>query len=119
MGSSCRGVGRGGDPRGRAGEFVDDRLAVDVPCPKLAFFSQFLPGSLRGEDEYVVLGGLYRVRRARFEFTRALENARGMGMVIHILEAHERLCAVTDGAEQGEHARKAASLRKQMLAGRG
>jgi class 3 adenylate cyclase/tetratricopeptide (TPR) repeat protein len=60
-----------------------------------------------------------RLRRARFEFTRALENARGMGMVIHILEAHERLCAVTDGAEQEEHARKAASLRKQVLAGPG
>jgi hypothetical protein len=42
-----------------------------------------------------------------------------MGMVIHILEAHERLCAVTDGAEQEQHARKAASLRKQMLAGPG
>lgn len=60
-----------------------------------------------------------RRRRARSEFTRALENARGTGMVIHILEAHERLCAVTDGAEQEEHAREAASLRKQMLAGPG
>ncbi len=41
-------------------------LAVDVPLPKLAFFSHLLPGMLRGEDEYVVIGGLYRVRLARF-----------------------------------------------------
>ena len=52
--------------RERAGEFGDDLLAVDVPLPKLAFFSQLLPGMLRGEDEYVVIGGLYRVRLARF-----------------------------------------------------
>jgi len=53
-------------PRERAGEFGDDLLAVDVPLPKLAFFSRLLPGMLRGEDEYVVIGGLYRVRLARF-----------------------------------------------------
>ena len=52
--------------RERAGEFGDDLLAVEVPLPKLAFFSQLLPGMLRGEDEYVVIGGLYRVRLARF-----------------------------------------------------
>ena len=52
--------------RERAGEFGDDLLAVDVPLPKLAFFSRLLPGMQRGEDEYVVIGGLYRVRLARF-----------------------------------------------------
>jgi NAD+--dinitrogen-reductase ADP-D-ribosyltransferase len=52
--------------RERAGEFGDDLLAVDVPLPKIAFFSQLLPGMLRGEDEYVVIGGLYRVRLAGF-----------------------------------------------------
>lgn len=52
--------------RERAGELGDDLLAVDVPLPKLAFFSRLLPGMLRGEDEYVVIGGLYRVRLARF-----------------------------------------------------
>ncbi len=41
-------------------------FSSDVPLPKLAFFSQLLPGMLRGEDEYVVIGGLYRVRLARF-----------------------------------------------------
>jgi len=46
----------------RAGEFGDSILSVDVPLPKLAFFSQLLPGMLKAEDEYVVIGGLYRVR---------------------------------------------------------
>jgi NAD+--dinitrogen-reductase ADP-D-ribosyltransferase len=48
--------------RERAGEFGDQILGVDVPVPKLAFFSQLLPGMLKAEDEYVVIGGLYRVR---------------------------------------------------------
>lgn len=51
--------------RERAGEFGDDVLAVDVPLAKLAFFHSLLPGMLRSEDEYVVIGGLYRVRLAR------------------------------------------------------
>ncbi|MBI5901559.1 MAG: NAD(+)--dinitrogen-reductase ADP-D-ribosyltransferase [Rhodocyclales bacterium] len=50
--------------RERAGEFGDDVLAVDVPLTKLAFFHSLLPGMLRSEDEYVVIGGLYRVRLA-------------------------------------------------------
>jgi NAD+--dinitrogen-reductase ADP-D-ribosyltransferase len=50
--------------RERAGEFGDTILSVDVPLPKLAFFSQLLPGMLKSEDEYVVIGGLYRVRLA-------------------------------------------------------
>jgi NAD+--dinitrogen-reductase ADP-D-ribosyltransferase len=51
--------------RDRAGEFGDAVLAVDVPLAKLAFFHSLLPGMLRSEDEYVVIGGLYRVRLAR------------------------------------------------------
>lgn len=51
--------------RERAGEFGDDVLAVDVPVAKLAFFSRLLPDMLKGEDEYVVIGGLYRVRLIR------------------------------------------------------
>lgn len=51
--------------RERAGEFGDDILAVNVPLAKLAFFSQLLPGMLKGEEEYVVIGGLYRVRLTR------------------------------------------------------
>ncbi|KAF0166439.1 MAG: NAD+---dinitrogen-reductase ADP-D-ribosyltransferase [Rhodocyclaceae bacterium] len=50
--------------RERAGEFGDSILGVDVPLPKLAFYSQLLPGMLKAEDEYVVIGGLYRVRLA-------------------------------------------------------
>lgn len=50
--------------RERAGEFGDSVLSVDVPLPKLAFYSQLLPGMLKGEGEYVVIGGLYRVRLA-------------------------------------------------------
>ena len=48
--------------RERAGEFGDSILGGDVPLAKLAFFSDLLPGMLRGEDEHVVIGGLYRVR---------------------------------------------------------
>ena len=48
--------------RERAGEFGDDVLGVDVPLPKIAFFSELLPGMLKAEAEYVVIGGLYRVR---------------------------------------------------------
>lgn len=50
--------------RERAGEFGDDVLAVDVPLAKIAFYSQLMPDMLKGEDEYVVIGGLYRVRLA-------------------------------------------------------
>ncbi|MBK7766094.1 MAG: NAD(+)--dinitrogen-reductase ADP-D-ribosyltransferase [Sulfuritalea sp.] len=50
--------------RERAGEFGDTILSVDVPLSKLAFFSELLPGMLKAEDEYVVIGGLYRVRLA-------------------------------------------------------
>jgi NAD+--dinitrogen-reductase ADP-D-ribosyltransferase len=50
--------------RERAGEFGDSILSVDVPLPKLAFYSRLLPGMLKAEDEYVVIGGLYRVRLA-------------------------------------------------------
>jgi len=50
--------------RERAGEFGDTILCVDVPVPKVAFFSELLPGMLQAEAEYVVIGGLYRVRLA-------------------------------------------------------
>jgi NAD+--dinitrogen-reductase ADP-D-ribosyltransferase len=50
--------------RERAGEFGDSILSVDVPLAKLAFFSDLLPGMPKAEDEYVVIGGLYRVRLA-------------------------------------------------------
>ncbi len=47
--------------RERAGEFGDYILAADVPLPKIFFFNRLLPGTLKGEDEYVAIGGLYEV----------------------------------------------------------
>ena len=47
--------------RDRAGEFGDTILEVDVPLPKVFFFHRLLPGRLKGEDEYVVIGGVYEV----------------------------------------------------------
>jgi NAD+--dinitrogen-reductase ADP-D-ribosyltransferase len=47
--------------RERADEFGDYILTADVPLPKIAFFSEILPGLLQGEDEYAVIGGVYEV----------------------------------------------------------
>ena len=34
---------------------------VRVPLPKIFFFNLLLPGMLKGEDEFVVIGGVYEV----------------------------------------------------------
>ncbi|MBW8328822.1 MAG: NAD(+)--dinitrogen-reductase ADP-D-ribosyltransferase, partial [Thiobacillus sp.] len=47
--------------RERAGEFGDFILEVQVPLPKVFFFHRLLPGVLRGEDEFVVIGGVAEV----------------------------------------------------------
>mgnify|MGYP006271556373 CR=1 FL=1 len=47
--------------RERADEFGDYILEVVVPLPKISFFNQLLPGMLKGEDEFVVIGGVYDV----------------------------------------------------------
>jgi NAD+--dinitrogen-reductase ADP-D-ribosyltransferase len=47
--------------RERADEFGDYILSVDVPLPKIAFYCDLLPGLLRGEDEFAVIGGVYEV----------------------------------------------------------
>lgn len=47
--------------RERAGEFGDFILDANVPLAKVFFFHRLLPGRLRGEDEYVVIGGVYEV----------------------------------------------------------
>jgi NAD+--dinitrogen-reductase ADP-D-ribosyltransferase len=49
------------DERERACEFGDDILEARVPLPKIFFFHGLLPGKLRGEEEYGVIGGLYEV----------------------------------------------------------
>ena len=47
--------------RERAGEFGDFILEVQVPLPKIFFTHRLLPGVLKGEDEFVVIGGVYEV----------------------------------------------------------
>lgn len=47
--------------RERADEFGDYILEVRVPLPKIFFFNLLLPGMLKGEDEFVVIGGAYEV----------------------------------------------------------
>ena len=47
--------------RERAGEFGDYILTAQVPLPKVFFHHGMLPGMLKGEDEFVVIGGVYAV----------------------------------------------------------
>lgn len=47
--------------RERAGEFGDFILEVAVPLPRMFFFPQLLPGVLKGEDEFMAIGGMYEV----------------------------------------------------------
>ncbi len=51
--------------RERACEFGDNVLEVRVPTPKVFFFHGLLPGKLKGEEEYGVIGGLYEVGYSR------------------------------------------------------
>ena len=44
----------------RAWEFGSKVLQADVPLPKIFFHSGLLPATMHGEDEYIVIGGLYR-----------------------------------------------------------
>lgn len=51
------------DRRDIADQFGDSILEVDVPIPKIVFANSLLPGSvLKGEGEFLVLGGDYRVK---------------------------------------------------------
>jgi len=50
--------------RDRADEFGDRVLVVAVPLAKVFFFHRLLPGRFKGEDEYVVIGGVYEVADA-------------------------------------------------------
>jgi len=49
----------------RADEFGDSVISVDIPLPKIFYFPDLLPGSLQGEQEYLVVGGIYEVTRLR------------------------------------------------------
>lgn len=44
--------------RERACEFGDYILSVDVPLTKIFFYCGLLPGVLKGEDEFLVIGGV-------------------------------------------------------------
>ncbi|GAB2181909.1 NAD(+)--dinitrogen-reductase ADP-D-ribosyltransferase [Denitratisoma sp. agr-D3] len=48
--------------RERAGEFGDAILEARVPTPKVFFHCRLLPEILGGEDEHLVIGGVYRVQ---------------------------------------------------------
>ena len=50
----------------RADEFGDYIIETRVPLAKVAFYSTLLPGMLKGEDEYTVIGGVYEVRVAAY-----------------------------------------------------
>lgn len=47
--------------RERAGEFGDYILTTQVPTAKIFFHCGLLPGVLKGEDEYLVIGGVYDI----------------------------------------------------------
>jgi len=47
--------------RERAGEFGDYILTTRVPAAKIFFNCGLLPGVLKGEDEYIVIGGVYDI----------------------------------------------------------
>lgn len=48
--------------RERAEEFGDYILQAEVPLSKVFFYNRLLPGVLKGEDEFMVIGGVYEVR---------------------------------------------------------
>ena len=51
----------------RAWEFGRTVWKTSVPLSKIFFFSGLLPGSImKGEDEFMIIGGEYRVQRLRF-----------------------------------------------------
>lgn len=52
--------------RERASEFGDYVLTTDVPLTKIFFYCGLLPGILQGEDEFLVIGGVYEVALATF-----------------------------------------------------
>lgn len=52
--------------RERADEFGDYILEAAVPLPKIFFYNRLLPGLLKGEDEVVVVGGVYEVTISTF-----------------------------------------------------
>lgn len=50
------------DSRERADEFGDYILKAEIPCSKVLYMPNLLPGLLTGESEYLVIGGAYAVQ---------------------------------------------------------
>ncbi|MBF0310750.1 MAG: NAD(+)--dinitrogen-reductase ADP-D-ribosyltransferase [Magnetococcales bacterium] len=50
--------------RERADEFGDRILECAVPLGKIFFYNRLLPGILKGEEEFMVIGGVYEVTLA-------------------------------------------------------
>lgn len=48
------------DDRAQSDTFGDVILDIQVPTAKLLYFPELLPGTLQGENEYLVIGGVYR-----------------------------------------------------------
>ena len=48
--------------REQADEFGDYILETEIPLAKLLYFPDLLPGTLKGENEYLVIGGVYQVK---------------------------------------------------------
>lgn len=48
--------------RERADEFADITIEVQIPLTKIFYYSGLLPGALHGEDEYIVIGGMVKVK---------------------------------------------------------
>ena len=49
------------DDAERADEFGDRILQTQVPLSKILYFPTLLPGALQGEQEYLVIGGVYQL----------------------------------------------------------
>jgi NAD+---dinitrogen-reductase ADP-D-ribosyltransferase len=45
----------------RADEFGDLIMTVEIPHAKILFFPDLLPGCMKGEEEYLVIGGAYEI----------------------------------------------------------
>jgi NAD+---dinitrogen-reductase ADP-D-ribosyltransferase len=48
--------------RYQADAFGDYILEAEVPLAKVFYFPELLPGTLKGENEYLVIGGVYQVK---------------------------------------------------------
>ncbi len=48
--------------RNQADEFGDYILEAEIPLAKVFYFPELLPGTLKGENEYLVIGGVYQVK---------------------------------------------------------